>query len=98
MVSSAACSEAILAAGFDRAIFGLVSEDHASIRGRLASSGVGDDLLQCFDFRLDRAEGPILAALQKNNDLLIDRARDDRYDRSEIWCAFSNRRPLRCFR
>jgi hypothetical protein len=81
--------EGILAAGFDRAIFGLVSEDHTSIRGRLAGAGVSEELLQRFDFRMDHGDGPILAALQRKNDLLIDRARDGRYDNSDLVCTFA---------
>jgi len=81
--------EAILAAGFDRAIFGLVSEDHTTIRGRLGSAGISDDLLRRFDFRLDLVEGPILSALQRKNDLLVDRARDPRYDGSDLVRIFA---------
>ncbi len=76
--------ESVRAAGFDRAIFGLVSEDHTSIRGRLSTAAVGEDLLQRFDFRMGQADGPIQAALQRRNDLLVDRARDGRYDTSDL--------------
>jgi hypothetical protein len=80
---------AIRTAGFDRAIFGLVSEDHHSIRGRLASAGMDDELLRRFDFRVDRGDGPVSAALQRRNDLLIDRARDGRYDSSDLVRIFA---------
>jgi hypothetical protein len=80
---------AIEAAGFERAIFALVSEDHASIRGRLAGAGVGDDRLSRFDFRLDHGDGAIQAAMQRGNDLLIDRARDGRYDNSALVRLFN---------
>ena len=34
-------------------------------------------------------DGPILAALQRRNDLLVDRARDDRYDGSDLVRIFA---------
>jgi HD-like signal output (HDOD) protein len=79
----------IRAAGFGRAIFGLVSEDYRFIRGRLASAGVDDELLRRFDFRVDRRDGPVSAALQRRNDLMVDCARDGRYDRSDLVRIFA---------
>ncbi len=70
--------DSIVDAGFDRAIFGLASADHVSIRGRLASANVGDELLQRFQFGMDR-----------RNDLLVDRARDGRYDDSALVRIFA---------
>jgi HD-like signal output (HDOD) protein len=69
--------EAVVTAGFDRAIFGLVSEDHASIRGRLASGVVGEDLLPRFQIGTERRA-----------DLLVDRARDGRFDDSDLVRTF----------
>ena len=77
----------IRSAGFDRAVFGLVNENHTAIRGRLASAESVEDVLDRFRFPIDRAEGPILAALQRKNDLLVDRARDGRYDASGLVAA-----------
>jgi len=76
--------DVLKAAGFDRAVFGLMNEDHSAVRGRLASGEGVDDLLTRFVFSVDRAEGPIRTALQRRSDVLVDRGRDDRYDASEL--------------
>jgi hypothetical protein len=76
--------DALAGAGFERALFGLVNEDHSMVRGRLASGAATDDLLTRFQFPIDNAEGPIRAALQRRTDVLVDRKRDDRYDGSEL--------------
>jgi len=79
--------DALCAAGFDRAVFGLLNDDHTSIRGRLASGGVVEYVLHRFDFPVDRLDGPIRAALQHRSDVLIDCTRDGRYDRSALVTA-----------
>lgn len=79
--------EALRAAGFDRAVFGLLNNEKTSIRGRLASAGVGDDVLHRFDFSVDRLDGPIRAAVQHRSDVLIDCSRDGRYDGSALVTA-----------
>ena len=76
--------EAVKAAGFDRAVFGLMNEDHMALRGRLASGERSDELLARFVFTTDRADGLIRAAFQRRSDVLVDRGRDDRYDASEL--------------
>ena len=76
--------DALVAAGFERALFGLVNEDHTIVRGRLASGNAVDDLLNRFQFPIDNAEGPIRAALSRRTDVLVDRKRDDRYDVSAL--------------
>jgi len=65
--------EALVAAGFDRAIFGLVSEDHKAIRGRLASATVNDELLRRFQ-----------VGVEHRTDLVVDRRRDARYDGTDL--------------
>lgn len=80
----AALLDAVKAAGFERVLLGLVNEDHTIIRGRLASGDRVEDLLSRFQFPIDHAEGPILAALERRIDVLVDRKRDDRYDGSEL--------------
>ena len=75
--------EAVTAAGFDRAVFGLVNEEHTHMRGRLASGEAADDLLEQFHFRMDRSGGVFLPSLQRH-DLLVDRSRDARYDDSPL--------------
>jgi HD-like signal output (HDOD) protein len=75
---------AICSAGFDCAVFGLLNEDHTAVRGRLAGGLQTDEMLSHFHFPVDRAEGPIRAALVNKTDVLVDRARDDRYDRSSL--------------
>ena len=79
--------DALCAAGFDRAVFGLLNDEHTSIRGRLASGGVVENVLRRFDFPVDRLDGPIRAALQYRSDVLIDCSRDGRYDRSALVTA-----------
>ena len=75
--------DALHAAGFDRAVFGLINENHTFIRGRLASGRAVEDILDRFQFSMDHAEGPILA-LQHKSDLFVERRRDDRYDKSAM--------------
>ncbi|MGA2135508.1 MAG: HDOD domain-containing protein [Bryobacteraceae bacterium] len=79
--------DAVHGAGFDRAVFGLLNDEQTAIRGRLASGGMGDSVLQRFDFPTDQLDGPIRAALQRQVDVLIDCARDGRYDRSTLVTA-----------
>ncbi len=74
--------DGVQAAGFDLVIFGLVNEDCTVIRGRLISGDFGDNILSRFDFPIDRKEGPISAALRNKLDVLVDGARDDRYNGS----------------
>ncbi len=76
--------DALRKAGFDRALFGLINDKHTSVRGRIASAAGVDEILDRFQFPIDHAEGPILAALGRKTDLLVDRARDDRYDASTL--------------
>jgi HD-like signal output (HDOD) protein len=80
--------DAVCAAGFDCAVFGLLNETHTVVRGRLASGEGADDILARFHFPVDRAVGPIRAALVSKTDVLVDRAADDRYDSSTLVTAF----------
>lgn len=75
--------DAVQAAGFERALFGLVNEDHSMIRARLAS-GDAEHLLSSFQFPIDHSDGPIRAALERRADILVDRNRDNRYDGSNL--------------
>jgi hypothetical protein len=77
--------DAVRAAGFDRVVFGLMNESLTFIVGRLAS---GETITNNFYFPMDGADGPIRAALQRKEDLWVDRARDGRYDRSALVTAF----------
>lgn len=76
--------DAVRAAGFDRVVFGLMNDNLTLIRGRLASTKTEDDLLSRFQFPMDGADGPIRAALQRKEDIFVDRARDARYDASVL--------------
>jgi hypothetical protein len=76
--------DAVRTAGFDNVVFGLVNEDRRSIRGRLASSDSAEKVLRRFHFPLDCADSPVAAALVRKNDLLVERARDSRYDQSDL--------------
>lgn len=80
--------DAVCAAGFDRAVFGLMNESLTFIVGRLASGESADDPLNRFYFPMDGADGPIRAALQRREDIYVDRARDARYERSALVTAF----------
>jgi hypothetical protein len=71
-------------AGFDHALFALIDEKHKSIRGRLAGSETGEQILEQFHFPVEHAEGPFVAALKRRTDVLVDRLRDDRYDGSSL--------------
>jgi HD-like signal output (HDOD) protein len=99
--------DAVRGAGFDRAVFGLLNDEHTSIRGRLASGGVVADVLRRFDFPIDRLDGPIRASIQYRSDVLVDCARDGRYDRSALVAAMApaalalfpivvNQKPVGC--
>jgi hypothetical protein len=79
--------EGVRTSGFDCAVFGLVNDKHTSVRGRLASSARADEVLKLFQFPIDHAEGPILAALGRKTDVVVDRSRDDRYDSSALVVA-----------
>jgi hypothetical protein len=81
--------DALRAAGFDNVVFGLVNENHRSIRARLVSGDSAEEVLSRFQFSMEHAEGPILAALQRRNDLLVDREQDDRYNKSELVAALA---------
>jgi hypothetical protein len=79
--------DAVRAAGFERVVFALMNENLTFIRGRLASGERVDDLLNRFQFPMDGADGPIRAALQRKEDIYVDRARDARYDTSALVLA-----------
>jgi HD-like signal output (HDOD) protein len=84
----AALLDALRKAGFDRVVFGLMNENMTYIRGRLASAELADDFLDRFQFPMDEADGPIRAALQRKEDLYVERSRDARYDGSTLVAAF----------
>jgi HDOD domain len=81
--------DAVRTAGFDRVVFGLMNENLTSIGGRLASGELAGDPLNRFQFPMDGADGPIRAALQRKEDIYVDRARDARYDGSALVTAFN---------
>jgi hypothetical protein len=74
--------DAVRAAGFDRAVFSLVNEDHTWIRGRLASGRNAAEVLRRFHFPMDRDAGPF-QSLQRT-EILVDRSRDDRYNHTTL--------------
>jgi len=79
--------DAVHRAGFDRAVFALLNDEKTCIRGRLATGGSVENVLSRFDFPVGRLDGPIRAAVQNKSDVLIDCARDGRYDRSALVTA-----------
>jgi hypothetical protein len=82
--------EDIHALGFEHVIFGLMNENLTCIRGRLAVGESVDDSLDRFQFPVDGAEGPMRAALQRKEDIFVDRVRDARYDGSALVTAFDS--------
>lgn len=76
--------DAIQAAGFDSVVFALVNEKRTLMRGRLASGPRAAEVLNRFHFALDHSDEPILGALANRLDILVDRARDDRYEHSVL--------------
>jgi hypothetical protein len=81
--------DAVCAAGFDRVVFGLMNENRTWIAGRLASGASADDILSRFQFPMDGAGGPIRTTLLRREDIWVDRARDGRYDGSELITTFN---------
>ncbi len=75
--------DAVCTAGFDRVVFGLVNENRTLIAGRLASGESTDGLLLRFKFPLE--------AIERREDIWVDRARDGRYDGSPLVAAFNPR-------
>jgi HD-like signal output (HDOD) protein len=65
--------------GFRRVLFGLVSPDRASVRGRLGLGEEIDQFLQEFSFPLSMRAGPVANALLGGRDLYIN---DGRYNQS----------------
>jgi hypothetical protein len=74
--------------GFERVVFGLMNENLTCIRGRIATGDSSSDVLERFQFPVDGAEGPMRAALQRKEDVFVDRTRDARYDGSALVAAF----------
>jgi HD-like signal output (HDOD) protein len=79
--------EDVRAIGFEHVVFGLMNENLTCIRGRLATGESVDDVLERFQFPVDGAEGPMQAALQRKEDVFVDRARDARYNGSALVTA-----------
>jgi hypothetical protein len=80
--------EDVRAIGFEHVVFGLMNENLSCIRGRLATGDSSGDILERFQFPVDGAEGPMRAALQRKEDVFVDRTRDARYDSSALVAAF----------
>ena len=68
----------------ERALFALLSEDRQWLRGRLCEGEGAEDALHVFQFPMLKTEGPILAAMVREQDIIIDCARDSRYDGSRL--------------
>jgi hypothetical protein len=81
--------DALREAGFDEAVFALADEKNKTLRGRLASGAIVHELLERFIFSVEHSDGPITAALKRRIDLVVDRLRDDRYDRSALVASFN---------
>ena len=57
--------------GFERAIFGLVSPGHDSVRARLHAGSTDAEWMDRFQFPLERRAGPVTAALVGKRDLFV---------------------------
>jgi hypothetical protein len=81
--------DAVCSAGFDRVIFGRINQNQTFVVGRLPRGEMADDAVNRFQFAIDGANGPIRSALQRWQDIYVDRARDGRYDASGLVAAFN---------
>jgi hypothetical protein len=85
--------KSVCEAGFDRALFALVSENGDTICGHICE-GIGADLaLPVFQFSMAQPDGPLRAAISRQRILLVDCQRDTRYGDSVL---VETLRP-RCF-
>jgi len=75
-------------AGFDQALFALMSEDRKSIRARLASGAAGEAALRTFQFSLRGGDPALAGAIDRKQDLWVNRKTDARYERSRIASTF----------
>lgn len=66
------------AAGCDRVVFGLVNEERTRLRGRLGAGEEIDAVLDAFDVPFDNRE-PLMQALHRQRDLLVDCEQDAQY-------------------
>lgn len=57
--------------GFERAVFGLVSPGHDSVRARLLAGAADAEWMGRFEFPLERRAGPVTAALVGKRDLFV---------------------------
>jgi HD-like signal output (HDOD) protein len=80
----AAVLKVVADAGMDRTLFALLSEDRQWLRGRLCDGPDPDELLAGFQFPIPKADGPILAAMVREQDVFIDCSRDARYNNSRL--------------
>ena len=68
-------------APFDRVLFGLVTPDHRSVRGRLGKGKYVDSLIDSFQFPLSIRSGPVAVALLGKQDLFVH---DGRYSNTDF--------------
>ena len=80
--------DAVREAGFDTVVFAMVDEQYKTIRGRLGGATTDEGVLELFHFSLEHPDSPIMAALKRRTDILLDRLRDDRYDGSALVTTF----------
>jgi hypothetical protein len=75
---------AIQKVGFERVVFGLVNEDRTVLSGRIASARNETEILEAFQFPVDKTDGPLLAAMHTRIDVLVNCDRDTRYNDSTL--------------
>lgn len=75
--------------GFRRAVFALLNEKRDSVRARLGAGEGVEAVLSQFQFSMQSPDMPIAATLLRRQNLLVSRAVDGRYDRSELVARFA---------
>ncbi len=75
-------------AGFERALFALMSDDRTSVRGRLGSGPSAEAAMRQFRFSLLRSDAALNATVGRKTDLWIYRLTDSRYDASRLISGF----------
>jgi HD-like signal output (HDOD) protein len=84
--------KALCRAGFDRALLALLSENRTWMRARLCEGVGAQDALAAFKFSATRPDGPLAAAIARQQDVFADCERDQRYNDSALVRALNPRR------
>lgn len=88
--------KALCRAGFDRALLALMSENRTWIRARLCEGAGAQDALAAFKFSATPPDGPVAAAIARQQNVFADCERDERYNDSALVRALNPRRFALC--